>query len=237
MPSRRHFLLGATAGTAGLATGAVGHATAGTAGGATEADVGFCVDMTMHHVQALAMCQRVLGRDTGGSVQAAASEVLQNQAIEVGMMRAWLADWDESTATPDTVMAWMHDGVGMAPADMPGYATSDQLRELSLADGLEQGRMWLELMRAHHVGGVAMADAALSLAASDKVLRLARLQSAVQSYEITQYDLLLNGEYASVSTFTCELETTDDATQETEDATEDETEDETDDAAATEHEH
>ena len=29
----------------------------------TEADIGFCADMTLHHVQALAMCQRVLGRE------------------------------------------------------------------------------------------------------------------------------------------------------------------------------
>ena len=36
--------------------------------------------MTTHRVQALVMCQRVLGRDNHDAVQAAAAEVLQNYA-------------------------------------------------------------------------------------------------------------------------------------------------------------
>lgn len=115
-------------------------------------DLGFCTDMTTHHVQALAMCQRVLGRDTGGAVQAAASEVLQNQAIEVGQMRAWLTDWGASTSPPETVMTWM--GSEMATSMMPRYVTDAELQELSELTGAAQGRRWLELMRAHHVGGV-----------------------------------------------------------------------------------
>ena len=144
------------------------------------------------------MCQRVLGRDTGDPVQAAATEVLTNQAMEVGQMRAWLADWGESTATPDLVMGWMgmNDGAGMPLAMMPGYATAAQLQDLARADGLDQGRMWLELMRAHHVGGVSMAEAAAELAGTEKVRRLAAAQAAVQSYEISQYDLLLATTYA-----------------------------------------
>jgi len=204
MTGRRHFLTGAAA--ASVTFGLIGQSAAA-ADTPTDADIGFCTDMTAHHVQALAMCQRVLGRDTGDPVQAAAAEVLQNQAIEVGMMRAWLTDWAASTAEPDTVMAWMHDGTGIPTADMPGYATPEQLRELSLADGLQQGRMWLEVMRAHHVGGVSMAEAALGLASSDKVLRLAEIQAMVQAFEISQYDLLLSGEYAAVEQLYCDLET------------------------------
>jgi uncharacterized protein (DUF305 family) len=152
--------------------------------------------MTTHHLQALAMCQRVLGRDTGDPVQAAAAEVLQNQAIEVGQMRAWLADWGEPTTTPDTSMAWMH-GMGMPTESMPGMATDAELNELSTLTGRERGRRWLELMRAHHVGGVHMAEAAATLASSEKVLRLAAVQVDVQTYEIDQYDALLTGVYSS----------------------------------------
>ena len=163
-----------------------------------DADIGFLKDMSAHHIQALTMCERVLGRDTGGAVQSAATEVLRNQAFEVGMMRAWLADWGESTKSPELVMGWMgmHDGHGMALAMMPGYATDEELFELATADGMERGRMWLELMRAHHVGGVTMADAAIELAATDKVLRLAETQSRTQSFEIAQYDQLLETTYA-----------------------------------------
>jgi len=152
--------------------------------------------MTIHHVQALAMCQRVLGRQTGDPVQAAAAEVLQTQAIEVGMMRAWLADWGQSTSPPETVMAWMHDGVGMRVGMMPGLASDDEMRSLSLAEGTAQGRLWIELMRAHHVGGVAMAEAAIELVSAEKVLRLARTQVEVQTFEIAQYDQLMSTVYA-----------------------------------------
>jgi uncharacterized protein (DUF305 family) len=162
--SRRDFLVAASAGTAGVLAGVLlpvgsdspSDQSLDAAPAPTAVDVGFCTDMTAHHVQALAMCQRVLGRDTGDPVQAAASEVLQNQAIEVGMMRAWLTDWGQSAASPELSMGWMdvNDGAGMPLAMMPGLASDDEMRGLSQASGRGQGRKWVELMRAHHVGGV-----------------------------------------------------------------------------------
>ncbi len=154
--------------------------------------------MTAHHVQAIVMCERVLGRDTGDEVQAAATEVIRNQGIEVGMMRAWLADWGEPTTSPTVAMAWMgmNNGEGMPLAMMPGLASDEQLRQLATTSGRDQGRLWLELMRAHHVGGVTMANAAVELAQQEKVRRLARVQSEVQTFEIGQYDQLLATTYA-----------------------------------------
>lgn len=64
------------------------------------------------------------------------------------------------------------------------------------ADGIARWRFWLELMRAHHVSGVAMATAALDLVTSEKVTRLAETQIKVQTYEIEQYDLLIAGDDA-----------------------------------------
>ncbi len=164
----------------------------------SDADIGFCTDMVVHHVQALAMCQRVLGRRTGDPVQAAAAEVLQNQAMEVGQMRAWLTDWGASTVFPTTVMGWMgaNDGAGIPLANMPGYATDAELRGLSTAKGWRRGKRWLVLMRAHHVGGVAMATMAAQMAAVEKTRRLATAQVAVQTFEISQYDELLAGPYS-----------------------------------------
>jgi uncharacterized protein (DUF305 family) len=182
-----------------LALGALSHALllrpkrAAAQDSPTEADIGFCRDMGVHHMQALVMCQRVLGRDTGDSVQAAAAEVLQSQAMEVGLMQAWLGDWGASTVPPTIVMGWMgaNDGNGIPVGNMPGYASDSELLELSTLDGRGRGRRWLELMRAHHVGGVTMAGRATELASSAKVVRLAAGQVAVQTYEISQYDLLL----------------------------------------------
>ena len=201
---RRGFLRSAGFGAVGVALGVGGSAGVhaaldpATTDEPTTVDLGFCTDMTVHHVQALAMCQRVLGRDTGDSVQAAAGEVLQTQAIEIGMMRAWLTDWGASTATPEMAMGWMgmHDGMGMPTAMMPGLATDEEMQELATTSGIAQGRLWLELMRAHHVGGVDMASAAVEMATAEKVRRLAQVQVEVQTYEISQYDDLLASEYA-----------------------------------------
>lgn len=192
--NRRHFL---TAGALVPAALATSFAATADSESPTAADIGFCQDMTVHHLQALAMCQRVLGRDTGSSVQAAAAEVLQNQAIEVGQMRAWLTDWGVSTVPPTTVMAWMgaNRGAGMPLLMMPGYASSEQMAELSILTGRARGRRWLELMRAHHVGGVTMASEAINLASLSKVTRLANIQAQSQSYEIYQYDVLLADHY------------------------------------------
>lgn len=173
------------------------HVSAATTEEPNAADIGYCQDMTIHHLQALSMCRRVLGRSTGDDVQAAAAEVLENQSMEVGQMRAWLTDWGASTVPPTTVMGWM-GGDAMPLSMMPGYATNDQLLELSTLSGIAQGRKWLELMRTHHLGGVMMAEHAQQHASSGKVIRLAALQVMVQNFEISQYDLLLSGQYASV---------------------------------------
>jgi uncharacterized protein (DUF305 family) len=195
--SRRGLLLAVGAGAAGIAGGTALASAGPSAAEPNAADIGFCVDMSTHHVQAMAMCHRVLGRDTGDAVQAAAAEVLQTQGIEVGTMRAWLTDWGESTSAPDTVMAWMgmNWGEGIPAEAMTGFASDDDMRALSLAEGTERGRLWLQLMRAHHVGGVHMATAAIDLVDIEKVRRLARTQVDVQTYEIEQYELLLGTEY------------------------------------------
>ncbi|MFK8025595.1 MAG: DUF305 domain-containing protein [Ilumatobacter sp.] len=198
MTSRRAFLLAAGAGAVGVGGAAVATRVVAAESEPTDVDIGFCTDMSVHHVQALAMCQRVLGRDTGDAVQAAAAEVLQTQAIEVGTMRAWLTDWGAPTTAPDAVMGWMgmNWGEGIPPSAMTGLATDDEMRELALAEGRDRGKLWLELMRAHHVGGVHMASAAVELARAEKVRRLAGIQVDIQTYEIEQYDLLLSSEYA-----------------------------------------
>jgi len=193
-PSRRRVLVGALAGGTGLAVGAVAPVASalGLDGTPREVDIGFCTDMAAHHLQALVLCQRVLGRDTGDAVQAAATEVLQNQAIEVGKLWAWLADWGEPTTPPETTMAWMH-GAGVPLQDMPGYASDEEVARLSTTEGTDRGRLWLELMRAHHVGGVPMAEHAASHAGTPKVTTIAAAMAEAQTFEIAQYDLLLAG--------------------------------------------
>ncbi|WP_353826959.1 DUF305 domain-containing protein [Agromyces sp. SYSU T0242] len=201
---RRGFLrsigfvgLGVAAGAGGAAAAS---ALAGPVSGSAAApaadsiDVGFCREMSLHHEQALAMCQRVLGSDTGGSVQAAAAEILQNQSFERGLMLAWLETWGQSTAPPETVMAWM--GMAVPASEMPGLASDSEMTELAVLAGPAKGRRFLELMRAHHVGGVHMAGAALG-AETAQVRRAATQMASTQAYEIEQFDVLLATTYAA----------------------------------------
>ncbi len=140
------------------------------------------------------MCQRVLGRQTGDEVQAAAAEILQNQAYELGMMHAWLGVWGESTVPPSEVMAWM--GMPVPASEMIGLASPEEMRELAMLTGREQGRRFLELMRAHHVGGVHMAEATGS-AQTSIVRQMADQMALSQSYEISVFDHLLTTTYAA----------------------------------------
>lgn len=192
---RRRFLVGAAVALTGVGlTACSTEAAIGEEVKPSDADIGFCADMAFHHEQALAMCQRVLGSDTGGAVQNSAAEILQNQSYERGLMHAWLAEWGQSTAPPETVMGWM--GMEMPAASMPGVATDAQMRRLAELSGNEKGREFLELMRAHHVGGVHMADAAVDAVTITRVRALAEQMSRQQTYEIAVFDDLLSGLYA-----------------------------------------
>ncbi|MEV8268372.1 DUF305 domain-containing protein [Microbacterium sp. NPDC076911] len=195
--SRRGLFVGSAAALVGAGLTACTTSTtvaAESADAPNEADIGFCTDMAFHHEQALAMCQRVLGSDTGGSVQNSAAEILQNQSYERGLLHAWLASWGQSTAPPSEVMGWM--GMSMPAETMPGLASADEMRALAELTGIDKGREFLVLMRTHHVGGIHMADMAVDMAAISRVKTIAQQMSAQQSYEIAMFDSLLETTYA-----------------------------------------
>ncbi|QAV69358.1 DUF305 domain-containing protein [Salinibacterium sp. UTAS2018] len=197
-PARRSFLAFGILAAAGSALAACATSTATEDASAAEdtpsdTDIGFFKDMALHHEQALAMCQRVIGRDNGDSVQALAADILQNQSFERGVMHTWLTVWGESTAPPETVMAWM--GMEMPAADMTGLATDEQMTSLSTTTGMAQGRLFLNLMRAHHVGGVHMAAYANEHAAVSTVRATAERMQVIQTYEIGIIDQLLSTTY------------------------------------------
>lgn len=149
--------------------------------------------MSFHHGQALVLCQRVLGRDTGGPVQAAAAEILQNQAYELGVMHAWLQSVGASTAPPEEVMGWM--GMPLPADEMPGLASQEEMDELATLDGRARGRLFLELMRAHHVGALHMLES-IADTSTERVASLASRMATAQTFEIGVFDELLATSYA-----------------------------------------
>ena len=72
-----------------------------------------------------------------------------------------------------------------------GMASTEQIRALEQATGVEAERQFLTLMIAHHKGGVDMAQAALRLAERPEVRTLAGAIETAQQAEIAQLQQLL----------------------------------------------
>jgi len=67
---------------------------------------------------------------------------------------------------------------------MPGLATPEQLQQLRDSEGVEAERVYLELMIAHHQGGVEMAEAVLARSDDPLVTPLATGMVLVQQKEV-----------------------------------------------------
>lgn len=159
-----------------------------------SADVGFARAMQVHHAQAVELAVLVRERTDDPELRQVALDIELTQQQQQGQMYGWLAVWGLPQASTGPLMAWMghgHDG----PVDevMPGMATEEEMAALEAADGPEAERLFLELMIAHHVGGVDMAEAALERAERPEVRRLAQAVVDAQTAEIGVLERLLEG--------------------------------------------
>jgi uncharacterized protein (DUF305 family) len=154
--------------------------------GADSVDVGFVQDMISHHEQALALSQYELANGSDPTVKSFAREVLIAQSMEIGSMDRLLDQWHTGRGSPSReAMAWMDMAT---PVDqMPGMATDDQVRALREATGAEADALFLELMAAHHVGGIHMAEYAAEHASTGKARLLAAGMAYNQAIEVNEY--------------------------------------------------
>src|SRR6478735_9539293 len=139
----------------------------------SDVDVGFLQDMHWHHDQAVQMALIYLSANgTDPALRQAAEEILVGQNQEIGLMIQMLRDFGKAdTNETDTGMAWMGDPT---PLDsMPGMATEAQLEQLGQASGAEADQLFVQLMTAHHQGGIHMADDAEQHANESQVRDLA----------------------------------------------------------------
>ncbi|MBO0510857.1 DUF305 domain-containing protein [Streptomyces beijiangensis] len=131
-----------------------------------SADAGFARDMSVHHQQAVEMSFIVRDRTDNADVRRLAYDIANTQANQRGMMLGWLNLWGlpvtDAGALP---MAWM--GMGEEPptdgALMPGMATRAQLTKLGEVSGKQAEILYLQLMTAHHKGGIHMAEGCVEL--------------------------------------------------------------------------
>jgi uncharacterized protein (DUF305 family) len=161
-------------------------------------EAGFLRDMSTHHAQAveLAMIAHA-GSDTPGIVTLSA-DIATTQQAQIGYMQAWLRDWDLGPTGDSQPMAWMPDAAGaVVDGLMPGMATPEQLASLRKATGKDLDVQFLTLMRAHHLGGIHMAQEAEKLSDDKDVDWLAESMVTAQQGEIQLIDDLLKQAQAS----------------------------------------
>ncbi|MDL4777273.1 MULTISPECIES: DUF305 domain-containing protein [Thermomonosporaceae] len=173
-------------------------------------EAGFARDMSAHHAQAVRMSFIVRDRTGDAAVRLLAYDIINTQSAQIGMMTAWLDEWDLPKSDPAGPMRWMsghggHGGAsraapptvspalqaGAGAARMPGMATREQLGELEHASGRAAEILFLRLMVAHHRAGVAMAEAVLDRTGHARVRALARSMVNGQQAEIDLMNRML----------------------------------------------
>lgn len=157
----------------------------------SEVDVGFLHDMREHHEQALTMSFIYLDLDdTNPGLRTVARSIVFGQGVEIGRMIQMLRDFGApETNEGETSMTWM--GMSSAVGSMPGMASREQLDELAASDGTDADEIFVELMIAHHLGGVDMARFAMSNADDPEVRAMATSIVSQQQDEIIELQQLL----------------------------------------------
>ncbi len=173
----------------------------------TSVEAGFARDMQQHHDQAVQMAMIVREQTDDPEIRQLAYDIATSQAQQSGQMYAWLNAWNLPQASSEPAMTWMlqptlsgagsgeHDhggasagsidGGDMKPGDpMPGMASAQDIERLSQLTGVEAERLFLQLMIAHHQGGVQMAEAAIARTTNPLVVALAKSITFAQTGEI-----------------------------------------------------
>jgi uncharacterized protein (DUF305 family) len=155
---------------------------------ADSADAGFARDMAVHHQQAVEMSYIVRDRTEDEEVRRLAYDIAQTQANQRGMLIGWLDLWKLPKVSADPPMTWM--GMGNAPSGedgalMPGMATDTEMESLQKVSGKAAEIRFLQLMYAHHVGGVHMAEGCVKRCEIDVERGLARGMVEAQESEMS----------------------------------------------------
>ncbi|MEU7930621.1 DUF305 domain-containing protein [Micromonospora echinofusca] len=153
----------------------------------TSAEAGFARDMSRHHAQAVEMAMVAYAKGADPAVRQMGYDMALTQQAQIGQMQRWLQEWELLPTGSRPAMAWMSDGAQPGPDGlMPGMATREQIIGLHEARGSEVDRIFLELMITHHLGGIHMADAVLTMSDRPEVLKMAEAMKRLQQQEITE---------------------------------------------------
>lgn len=168
-------------------------------------EIGFAQTMSRHHQQAIGMAQLMLdGRPT--ALVVLARSIAGTQMLELGEMQGWLRLWKLPFVSNARSMDWMLLGKGpldaeltqylleceRSPTGMVGLATDAEINRLRRIEGRERDQLFLNLMLAHHEGGIPMARFAAQEARIEAVRRLAAQVVREQYEEIARIRMMLD---------------------------------------------
>jgi len=114
----------------------------------TKADVEFMQGMIAHHAQAIVMSRMAESHGANPQVLKLSNKIDQSQVPEIRIMQNWLIR--NKQFAPDT-SSWHH-------VMMSGMLTTEQLKELDAAKGVDFDRAYLQMMIQHHAGALRMVD-------------------------------------------------------------------------------
>ena len=153
-----------------------------------EVDTGFLQDMREHHEQAVYMSfiyDSLTDIDPG--LRTVATSIIIGQNQEIGRMVQMLRMFGEKEANEgETSMAWM--GMPVERGQMPGMASEADLDKLATLSGAEADAFFVQLMKAHHEGGIHMAEYASGNAKNEETRALASSIMKSQQDEIAEMD-------------------------------------------------
>jgi len=157
----------------------------------SDADVGFLQDMRVHHEQAIEMSNIYLDLpDVDGGLGIVARDIVFGQSIEIGLMVQLLRDMEAPTESEEgQAMAWM--GMPGPDSAMPGMASANDIERLATLSGAEADQLFVDLMVAHHQGGIDMMNEVLQRGENPFVLGYAAAWAKSQAEEITEMQNLL----------------------------------------------
>lgn len=144
----------------------------------------------------------VRDRTENADVRRLAYDIANTQANQRGMMTGWLNLWGlPVTDAARLPMQWM--GMGQEPSTdgalMPGMATRAQLDTLRGLSGKQAEIRYLQLMTAHHQGGIHMAEGCVQLCKVGTERKLAQGMVAAQQSEVQLMADLLKERGASAT--------------------------------------
>jgi uncharacterized protein (DUF305 family) len=145
-------------------------------------DIYWMSQMIAHHNTAVQMANGVLKNGKDAKTKQAAQDVVRAQSAEIKQMTHWLKSWYNTKPNAMQMQMMNTDMKPMLLASMGGM------------EGMMMGnadRNFLENMVPHHQSAVDMAKLALTKAVRPELKTFARGVIAMQSKEITQYQMWL----------------------------------------------